>query len=534
MRRYNRSFSLNPPLSTLNPPYHPRMTVVALSDIAKSFGEVQALHGVSLTLQRGEVHALLGENGAGKSTLLGILAGLVQPDAGTIALDGTPVHFETPADALGAGIGTVYQHFTLVPPMTVIENLRLSLSRTGWMGSRELAKRLATIGIELPFVARVEEIPVGQRQLVEIAKALLRRPRVLLLDEPTSVLAGAEIAHLLELIRSIADHGTTVVLVTHKLDEALAIADRVTVLRRGRISGEINLRAATERRPSLTNRLIAMMFGGREPIAESVPHYAAPVEEARVVARLREVTARDNRGASALRELSLELCAGEVLGIAGVEGNGQQELAEILSGERHIDHGVLEINGRPMTNAGARVLIDAGVGVTTDERIAVGCVPGTSLAINLALKRINSPPFAEGIRLHKFEIRQFAQNLITRFDIRPGNPDQPILELSGGNIQRALLARELAFRPDLLVCNQPTAGLDLLTAEQMLARIHEAAGEGAAVLLISSDLDELLRHSDRIAVLYRGEIASILTRAEFDPDRIARLMVTGTEQEPAA
>jgi simple sugar transport system ATP-binding protein len=187
-----------------------------------------------------------------------------------------------------------------------------------------------------------------------------------------------------------------------------------------------------------------------------------------------------------------------------------------------------------MTNAGARALIDAGVGVTTDDRIAVGCVPGTSLAINLALKRIASPPFAEGVRLHKFEIRQFAQNLITRFDIRPGNPDQPILELSGGNIQRALLARELAFRPDLLVCNQPTAGLDLLTAEQMLARIHKAAGEGAAVLLISSDLDELLRHSDRIAVLYRGEIAGVVTRAEFDPDRIARLMVTGTEREPAA
>jgi general nucleoside transport system ATP-binding protein len=219
--------------------------------------------------------------------------------------------------------------------------------------------------------------------------------------------------------------------------------------------------------------------------------------------------------------------AGEVLGIAGVDGNGQQELAEVLSGERSVESGSLEINGRQMTNVGARALIDAGVGVTTAERIAVGCVPGTSLATNLALKHISSPPFAEGFRLHHFEIRQFARDLIARFDIQPGNPEQPITELSGGNIQRALLGRELAFRPDLLVCHQPTAGLDVFTAEQMLARIHEAAGEGAAVLLISPDLDELLRHCDRIAVIYRGTIAGILTRAGFDPDHIARLMVTG-------
>jgi general nucleoside transport system ATP-binding protein len=503
------------------------MTVIALSEIAKTYGAVRALHDVSLTLQRGEVHALLGENGAGKSTLLAILSGLVQPDAGTIAIDGFPTRISSPADAFRAGIATVFQHFTLVPPMTVAENLRLGLSQSGWISNAELSRRLATIGLDIPLAVPVEAITVGQRQHVEIAKALLRRPRVLLLDEPTSVLAGAEIDHLLDLIRSIANHGAAVVLVTHKLNEALAVADRVTVLRRGKVSGEINLKASPERRPSLSDRLIAMMFGGREPLPEAVPHHSSATDESRVVVRLREISARDDRGGPALQQLSLEVTAGEVLGIAGVDGNGQQELAEVLSGERSVESGSLEINGRPMTNVGARALIDAGVGVTTAERIAVGCVPGTSLATNLALKHISSPPFAEGFRLHHFEIRQFARDLIARFDIQPGNPEQPITELSGGNIQRALLGRELAFRPDLLVCHQPTAGLDVFTAEQMLARIHEAAGEGAAVLLISSDLDELLRHCDRIAVIYRGTIAGILTRAGFDPDHIARLMVTG-------
>jgi ABC-type uncharacterized transport system ATPase subunit len=567
--------SLDPRLSTRNPlpsatstprlrgsgTIH-RMTVLAVSDISKSFEEIQALQGVSLQLHRGEVHALLGENGAGKSTLLGILSGLIQPDAGTITIDGFPHRLSSPAEALKTVIATVFQHFTLVPPLSVAENLRLGLSRAAWASDADLNRRLASLGLALPLEAPVAAIPVGQRQLVEIAKALLRKPRMLLLDEPTSVLAGAEIDHLLALIQSIAGQGTAIILVTHKLNEALNVADRITVLRRGKVTGEINLRASSghrgpephhrgpephhrgpepHRRPSLDDRLIAMMFGSREVLPTvrrgearwgatppSIPHHV-PTGEARVVARLSGVRARDDRGGQALDRLSLEVTAGEVLGVAGVEGNGQDALAEIFSGERPVDSGALEINGRPMTNAGTRALIDAGIGVTTGERIAVGCVPGTSLATNLALKRIASPPFAEGIRLHRFEIRQFARELIQRFDIQPGDPDQPITQLSGGNIQRALLARDLAFRPDLLVCNQPTAGLDLFTAEQMLARIHDAASEGTAVILISSDLDELLRHCDRIAVLYRGSVAGTLAQAEFDADRIAHLMVTGQE-----
>ena len=502
------------------------MTTIALSDIGKRFGDIQALDGVSLTINAGEVHALLGENGAGKSTLLAILSGLVRPDRGEIAVDGRPVALRSPADALAAGIATVYQHFTLVPPLTVAENLQLAVSRTRRIDRDELRAHLRRHGVAVPLDRRVENLTVGQRQGLEIAKALLHEPRVLLLDEPTSVLAGAEIGRLLGTIRAIADGGTAVVLVTHKLDEALEVADRVTVLRGGQVSGEVDLTGTpVVDRYALTYRLVGMMFERRVKPVEAVHRLALPTAARRVAARLTGISARDDRGAPALRNLSLDLTAGQVMGIAGIDGNGQRELAEVLAGERHVDSGSLQIDGAPMTNTGVRATIDAGVATVTAERVQVGCVPGTSLALNLVLKRLESEPFAEGMRLDRAAVRDFAERLIDRYGIEPPDPERPMGQLSGGNIQRALLARELAFEPLVLVLHEPTAGLDLATTETMLERVHEAASTGTAVLLISSDLDELLAHSDRIAVIFRGRIAAQFAGPNFDRDAIERVMV---------
>jgi simple sugar transport system ATP-binding protein len=507
------------------------MTTISLSGISKRFGDVQALDDVSLTISAGEVHALLGENGAGKSTLLGILSGLVRPDSGEILIDGQPALLESPADALHAGIATVYQHFTLVPPLTVAENLQLAVSGTRRIERDELRAHLRQQGVAVALGRTVESLTVGQRQGLEIAKALLHAPRVLLLDEPTSVLAGPEISRLLHTIRAIAGRGTAVVLVTHKLDEALEIADRVTVLRGGEVSGEIALTGIpVVDRYALTYRLVGMMFERRVVPDPGIHRLAMPTESRQVIARLTGISARDERGAPALRNLSLNLASGQVLGIAGIDGNGQRELAEVLAGERHVDSGSLQVGDTPMTNEGARAMIEAGVAVVTAERLLVGCVPGTSLELNLALKHLASPLFANGMRLDRLAVRRFADELIDRYEIEPPDPERPITQLSGGNIQRALLARELAFEPKVLVLHEPTAGLDLATTESMLARVHEAAEAGTAVLLISSDLDELLAHCDRIAVIYRGRIAAQFAGPAFDRDAIERVMVVSHEE----
>lgn len=519
------------------------MASLVLTGITKRYGNVTALAGVDLDIQPGEVHALLGENGAGKTTLLGVLSGIVTPDAGTIALDEADVRFESPRDALRRGIATVYQHFTVVPNLTVRQNLQLGLSADGFVRDDDLIRRIAETGIALPPDLLIEHLSVAQRQTVEIVKALLHKPTFLLLDEPTSVLSGPEIDRLLDAIRLIASRGTGVVLVTHKLPEALAVADRVTVLRAGHVAGQTDLRAIPAlERSRITYQLVQLMFGERAHPESHLPGGVAPTErpahsllsattpeQGEIVARLTGVTAHDDRGHMVLNGLSLVLARGDVVGIAGVDGNGQDELVEVLSGERGIESGSLEIGGEGMTNAGVRALIAAGVGVTTAERLAIGCVPGMSLALNLVLKHLAEPPFATGMRLDRSAIRQFGRDVIRDYEIRPDDPDRPITHLSGGNIQRALLARELAFGPRVLVCHQPTAGLDAATAEQMLRHIRDAAQTGAGVILISSDLDELLATCDRIAVLYRGRIVRVLARPDFNSDRIGRMMVTGQD-----
>ena len=565
---------------------------LTLRGVSKRFGAVAALDGVDLDVAAGEVHALLGENGAGKSTLLSLLSGLNRPDGGSISVDGGPGALSSPADALRLGIGTVHQHLTLVPTLTVRENLLLG-DEGGFRlpGSKERGARskdeggVAGVVSGLPMGARVGELGIGVRQRVEIAKALRRGHRALLLDEPTAVLAPAEVDALLGLVRRLASAGRAVVLVTHKLDEALAVCDRITVLRSGRV---VMSEVTGGDREALRGRVVGAMFAGgvgesesrrggetdREDVGKRfiVPstggedggdvwasvdmtdigraasrghgemarhaakgwsagadamHHAPTAATRRVLLEVDDVTVRDGQGTVALDGVSVRVMAGEILGVAGVEGNGQRELAEVLAGQRRPASGAIRLDGEDVTALGVAGRLEAGIALLTDERLGEGVVPGASVALNLALKRLRQPPFSAGLRLDRRVVRHRALGLIEEHGIRPADPDRDIATLSGGNIQRALVARELAGSPRVLVASKPTAGLDLRTAERVLRLLRDHARGGAAVVLISNELDELMAMSDRIAVMYRGRVVEVVERTAFDRASIGRVMLTG-------
>ena len=504
---------------------------IAMAGIVKRFGNVVALADVDLSLVPGEVHALLGENGAGKSTLLAILSGMQQPDVGEILIAGERLELPSPATALARGIATVYQHFTLVPTLSVRDNLLLgierSITRRGERSNAELSTTLSRFGIELPLDAPVGSLPIGVRQRVEIAKALLHEPHYLLLDEPTSVLAPAEVEALLTIIRTLATSGIGVLLVTHKLNEALAVSDRVTVLRAGRI---MLSESTTDDRSSLRDRLVTAMFGGE---GQGSSPSTTPASRVPSTTRLRliDITTESGIGAGALTNLSLDLRGGEILGLAGVAGNGQRALGEVIAGQRSPRSGRIELDGRDVTRNGVAARTAAGVGMTTDERLGEGIVASLPVELNLALKQLGREPVARGPFLNRGSVREQAERLITQYEIRPPDPHRPAGRLSGGNIQKLLLARELAHDPAVLVCVEPTTGLDLRTATRVHELLRDLANKGRAVLLISSDLDELLEASDRIAVIYRGRIAGTVDRIRFDRIAIGHAMLTG--EDPA-
>ncbi len=513
--------------------------LVEMRGIDKRFGPVVANRDVSLSIAAGEIHAVLGENGAGKTTLMSILSGMYQPDAGEILIDGQPVHIEDPADALRRGIGTVYQHFTLVPNMSILENVALGASQSFVLdlGSVEsdLKAMLAEFGLDVSPRTEIRHLSLGQRQRVEIAKVLLRGTRVLLLDEPTSVLTPVEVEGLLDILRRLRGRGVAVVIITHKLDEALAVSDRVTVLRAGRKVGELGPATLAEMdRPAAKRRVVELMFGGAPP-PELSEHHAAH-RPGRVLLSLRGVNAAGDRGAAAVSDLSLDLHAGEVVGIAGVDGNGQKELGEIIAGQRRVQSGQVMFEGSDITNRGVAASARLGIGYVTDERLHEGCVASASVADNVVLKSVGLPPFSNGIWLNRRAIEAEAVRLIKEYDVRTPGPDARIGLLSGGNIQKLLLARELAQDPTVLVCNKPTHGLDLKTAAFVIRTLGEQADKGKSVLLISSELDEILDVSDRIGIMYGGRLVAVVPRAEADVEAIGRLMLTGSaaEREVAA
>lgn len=509
----------------------PPEAVVALREVTKRFGSVAANDGISLEIRRGEILALLGENGAGKTTLLNLLSGVHQPDDGEIQVHGRQVCLGSPEQALKLGIGTVYQHFTLVPSLTILENMLLGTG--GWFFRRRSAiatrirAHLDELGFQAPLGARARYLSMGERQRLEIAKALFRATDVLLLDEPTAVLTPSEVDALFGVLRRLRDRGVAVVLITHKLGEALAVADRVAVLRAGRKVGELDVADSDREGEDLRERIVELMFG-QDALQRVGVQPRATLRSENDLLAARSLDVRSDRGGVAINGLSLELRAGEIFGVAGVDGNGQTELAEALAGQRQLAGGTIHLarNTRDRDRAGT------DVAYVTDDRLGEGIVASMTVADNLVLKSIDRPPFSRNGRLDRAAIQTFATRLMAEFDIRAPGPNARAGTLSGGNLQKLLLARELAVDPTVLICKNPTHGLDARTARFVLEALRRHADRGRAVLLLSSELDDLLEVADRIGVLYRGRLVGVARREDAVAESLGRWMV-GTAREIA-
>jgi general nucleoside transport system ATP-binding protein len=503
------------------------LPIVELRGVTKRFPGVVANDNVSLAFRAGEVHVLLGENGAGKSTLIGLLAGVQRPDTGDIRVDGALRVIGSPREALALGIGTVYQHTQLVPTLTVAENLLLGGAWFRRPQRRATAARIAadgaTFGMHLDASARAAELSLGEQQQVAILRALWRGGRLIVLDEPTAMLTPSGITQLIEIMRRLARDGFGVVFITHKLEEALAIADRVTVLRLGRVAG--SLVPASIPPTDLRQQITTLMFGEAAVVAgdPATTPRDSRVQAAKPLLRVEDLTVRTPGRPPLLERVSFSIGSGEILGIAGVDGNGQRELAEALAGQARAEGRIL-LDDADISALDVAARYRAGLRTVTDDRLHEGTVGRFSVADNLVLKQIGAPPFwRRGIARHT-AIAAHATRLIEAFDIRTPSARTPIGRLSGGNIQKALLARELTGAARAVVYNKPTHGLDLRNIATTRARIRAAADHGIATLLISTDLEEILDLSDRIGVLLGGRLVGIVPNGPQARAQVATLM----------
>jgi simple sugar transport system ATP-binding protein len=495
-----------------------------LRGIVKTFGELRANDGVDLAVEWGRVHALLGENGAGKSTLMNVVYGLTTPDSGEILFDGKPVTIHGPQDAIKLGIGMVHQHFMLIPPLTVAENIVLGQEITNPPGVIDLDSASSRVtelsqryGLQVPPRARIESLSVGIQQRVEILKALYRGARLLILDEPTAVLTPQEITGLFEIVRNLIAEGNAVIFITHKLGEVMEIADNITVMRRGKVVDHTNPKQSTPAD-------LARMMVGR-PVLLRVEKKPAHPGDVRL--SINGLVVQDDRKQVAVAGVDLEVRSGEIVGIAGVEGNGQNELVEAVSGLRPAVSGHVVLGGRDVTRRSTKARLHTGLSVIPPDRHRQGVILELPIADNLVLEDYDQWPFARWILRNLRAVSEYAAKLIKQFDIRATSPAEPAGSLSGGNQQKVVVARELGTNPEVLVAAQPTRGVDVGSIEFIHRQIVDQRDKGLAVLLVSSELDEVLSLSDRVAVIYRGRIVAVLEGDEIDRDRIGLLMAGG-------
>ncbi|WP_456468689.1 ABC transporter ATP-binding protein [Archaeoglobus sp.] len=496
-------------------------TLLELRNIVKRFGDVIANDHVNLEVRKGEIHGLLGENGAGKTTLMNVLYGIYQPDEGEIIFEGKKVRFKSPKDAISAGIGMVHQHFMLVPRMNVLQNLVLGyrtpsdpLVDVRWVEEkvRKLSRRY---GIDIALYEVVMNLSVGEEQRVEILKALFRDVKLLILDEPTAVLTPKEVETLFSALKAMTKSGLTIIFITHKLKEALSVTDRITVLRKGKNVGTVETKKTNERE-------LARMMVGREVVMDI---QKPKIEFGSEILKVQDLWVKDDRGQDAVKGVSFSIRSGEIFGIAGVSGNGQKELEESIAGLRKPFRGKIALDGKDITNLGVAGRKD--IAYIPEDRIGVGLAPSLSVMENLFMKDFKN--FKKGLTLDFKSMEEEARKLIEEFSVKTPSVHAPASTLSGGNIQRLILAREFSRNPKVIIASQPTRGLDVAGIDYVRRRLIESAEKGCAVLLISEDLDEIFQLSDRIAVMYEGEIRGIIPREKADYETVGYLMAGGME-----
>ena len=501
--------------------------VIEMREITKIFGEFVANDKINLELRKGEIHALLGENGAGKSTLMNMLAGLLEPTSGEIVVNGKSEKLDSPSKAASLGIGMVHQHFMLVEAFTVAENIILGSEVTN-KGVLDLKKANADIlelseryGLAVDPTAKVEDISVGAQQRVEILKTLYRGADILIFDEPTAVLTPAEILELMDIMKTLVKVGKSIILITHKLDEIRAVADRVTVIRRGKSIQTVSIEGAT-------NKDLAEMMVGRSVSFVTEKEEAQPKE---VVLQISDLVVNENRGVPAVKELSLDVRAGEIVGIAGIDGNGQSELIQAITGLRKVKSGSIKIKGQEVVGLSPRKITEMNVSHVPEDRHRDGLVLEMMLSENIALQTYYKEPLSKNGVLNYNQINSYARKLMEEFDVRAANEIVPASALSGGNQQKAIIAREVDRNPDLLIVSQPTRGLDVGAIEYIHKRLIGERDKGKAVLVVSFELDEILNLSDRIAVIHDGKIQGIVKPSETNKQELGILMAGGEIKE---